>query len=322
MEAVVLVGGQGTRLRPLTESTPKPMLPVAGVPFVAHQLARLREAGVTHVVLATSYRAEIFTAHFGDGSAYGLRLTYVHEDEPLGTGGGIRNAANVLEWSSDDSVIVLNGDNLSGHDLGAQLTMHRATGAVATLHLVRVADARAYGCVPTDADSRVTAFLEKMPEPVTDQINAGCYVLARSVLEAIPAGRVVSVERETFPALLASAAVVMGYVDSAYWIDVGTPADYIRAGSDVVTGVVRSPAYEGPIGPAYVMAGAIVDPSAVVCGGSTIGPGARVGRHAVVDGSVVMADAVIGEGAVVRRSAIGVGAVIADGDHVEDAVAV
>jgi mannose-1-phosphate guanylyltransferase len=154
VEAVVLVGGQGTRLRPLTIRTPKPMLPVAGVPFLTHQLARARAAGVEHVVLATSYKAEVFVAHFGDGANLGLRIDYVTETEPLGTGGGIRNVADRLESLPDDPVLILNGDVLSGHDLSAQLAAHRDAGAVATLHLVRVPDPRAFGSVVTDAEGR------------------------------------------------------------------------------------------------------------------------------------------------------------------------
>ena len=151
VEGVLLVGGLGTRLRPLTVYTPKPMLPVAGVPFVAHQLARLRDAGVRRVVLATSYRAEVFEGYLGDGGGLGMELEYATEDEPLGTGGAIRNGVQRLSSGPDDPVVVLNGDILSGHDVAGQVRTHRDSDADVTLHLVRVADARAYGCVPTDA---------------------------------------------------------------------------------------------------------------------------------------------------------------------------
>src|SRR4051812_15190475 len=170
------------------------MLPAAGVPFVTHLLARASAAGVDHVVLATSYKAEVFEAHFGDGAALGMRLDYVTEAEPLGTGGGIRNVADRLESAADDPVLILNGDILSGHDLGAQLAAHQASGAVATLHLVRVPDPRAFGSVVTGADGGVVEFVEKSPQPVTDQVNAGTYVFARRLIDEIPAGRVVSVE--------------------------------------------------------------------------------------------------------------------------------
>src|SRR4051812_6828488 len=163
MEAIVLVGGQGSRLRPLTLTTPKPMLPAAGVPFLTHQLTRARAAGVDHVVLATSYRPEVFTGHFGDGAALGLRIDYCTEVEPLGTGGGIRTVSELLESGPDEPVVVLNGDILSGHDIVAQVAAHSAASAAVTLHLVRVEDARAFGSVPTDAAGRVTAFVEKSP---------------------------------------------------------------------------------------------------------------------------------------------------------------
>ena len=147
----MLVGGKGTRLRPLTLSAPKPLLPTAGVPFLAHQLATAAECGITHVVLATSYRAEMFTEAFGDGAQFGLSIDYVYESEPLGTGGGIRNAAALLRGGPDDPIVVLNGDVLSGHDLPAQVDLHRKKEAAVTLHLVPVDDPSRYGCVPTDA---------------------------------------------------------------------------------------------------------------------------------------------------------------------------
>ncbi|MEO8329336.1 MAG: nucleotidyltransferase family protein, partial [Candidatus Nanopelagicales bacterium] len=217
LEAVLLVGGLGTRLRPLTLTTPKPMLPVAGVPFIAYQFAKLRAAGVEHVVLATSYRPQIFSEYFGDGSDQRLRITYVHEQQPLGTGGAIRNAAAALTGGQDEPIIVLNGDVLSGHDLRGQLLLHQESEAVVTLHLVEVDDARAYGCVPTTPDGQVTGFLEKMPEPVTQWINGGAYVFRRSAVDEIPAGLVVSVERDTFPELLANGAHIHSWKERAYW---------------------------------------------------------------------------------------------------------
>ena len=189
LEAIVLVGGQGTRLRPLTLSAPKPLLPTAGVPFLAHLLARAAADGVTHVVLATCYKAEMFAASLGDGSAYRLSIDYVIEDVPLDTAGGIRNAAASLRATgSDDPVVVLNCDILSGHDLGAQIDLHGKTEAAVTLHLVEVDDPSRFGVVPTDDSGRVTAFLEKTPHPVTNRINAGCYVFRREVIDQIPNG--------------------------------------------------------------------------------------------------------------------------------------
>ncbi|WP_442538574.1 nucleotidyltransferase family protein, partial [Streptomyces pseudogriseolus] len=248
-EAILLVGGKGTRLRPLTVHTPKPMLPAAGVPFLTHQLARARAAGVEHIVLATSYLAEVFEPHFGDGSALGLHLEYVTEEEPLGTGGAIRNVASLLRSGPDEPVLVFNGDILTGLDIGALVRTHETSGADVSLHLTRVTDPRAYGLVPTDGAGRVLAFLEKPQTPeeiVTDQINAGAYVFRRSVIDTIPAGRVVSVERETFPGLLAAGAHLQGMVDSTYWLDLGTPATAPSPAPGPPTPARTPPASRGP----------------------------------------------------------------------------
>src|ERR1700745_2853876 len=229
LEAIVLVGGQGTRLRPLTLSAPKPLLPTAGVPFLTHLLARAAAGGGAPVVLATCYKAEMFAAVLGDGSEFGLSIDYAEEEQPLDTAGGIRNAARSLRGTGPaDPVVVLNSDVLSGHDLDAQIDLHIKTDAAVTLHLVEVADPSRFGVVPTDDTGRVTAFLEKTPEPVTNLINAGCYVFRRVVIDQIPAGRRGSVERETFPGLLAAGALVMGYHESAYWLDVGAPQAFGR----------------------------------------------------------------------------------------------
>jgi len=309
----VLVGGKGTRLRPLTMTAAKPMLPTAGVPFLTHQLAQARASGVDHVVLATSYRAETFEAHFGDGSALGLDLEYVTETEPMGTGGGIRNVAAKLRGDADAPVLVFNGDVLSGHDIAAQVALHRDNDAAVTLYLTEVDDARAFGCVPIDQRGHVTAFLEKMSEPVTNLINAGCYIFRRDVIDTIPVGRPVSVERETFPQLLEAGSTVMGYVDAGYWLDLGTPAAFVQGSCDLVRGIAPSPALPGPIGDALVLAGASVAGSAVVVGGSCIGAGAVVGEGAVVDGCVVFDDAVVEAGARLHASVIGRGARIGAG---------
>jgi mannose-1-phosphate guanylyltransferase len=317
VEAVVLVGGKGTRLRPLTLSAPKPMLPTAGVPFLAHLLSRIRAAGVRRVVLGTSYLAETFSDHFGDGSALGLDIEYVVENQPLGTGGGIRNVAKYL---STEDVLVFNGDVLCGTDLGAVVDTHRRTSADVTLHLVRVQDPRAYGCVPTAEDGQVLEFLEKIEDPPTDQINAGCYVFRRSVIESIPEGRPVSVERETFPELLAAGARVSGHVDTAYWRDMGTPADLIHGSADLVRGVAPSAALPGPVGEALLLDGAEVAESALVFGGTTVGRRVRVGAGARVEGSMLFDGAVVGENAVVEHAVIGAGARVDEGALVMETV--
>jgi len=317
VDAVILVGGQGTRLRPLTLSAAKPMLPTAGVPFLEHLLSRIRAAGLTHVVLGTSYKAQTFVEYFGDGSSFGLDIEYVVEDEPLGTGGAIRNVADRLRG---DTAMIFNGDILSGLDLTALLATHRTAHADVTLHLVEVPDARAFGSVPTDADGRVTAFLEKSDNPPTNRINAGCYVFRRSVLERIPPGRVVSVERETFPGLLAAGAVIAGHVDSTYWLDLGTPAAFVTGSADLVRGIAPTAARPGPAGEALVLDGAEVDPAATVTGGSTVGRGVTVGPDAVVHRSMVFDGARIGPGARVSDSVIGAGARIGACAVVADAV--
>ena len=321
LEAIVLVGGQGTRLRPLTLSAPKPLLPTAGVPFLAHLLARAAAGGVTHVVLATCYKADMFAAEFGDGAAFGLSIDYVQEDVPLDTGGGIRNAAGSLRGTGPaDPVVVLNSDILSGHDLGAQVDLHIKTDAAVTLHLVEVADPSPFGVVPTDGTGRVTAFLEKTPDPVTNRINAGCYVFRREVIGQIPAGRRVSVERETFPGLIAAGELVMGYHESAYWLDVGTPQAFVRGSCDLVLGRLPAPAVPGPAGPSLLLAGASVAAAASVSGGTVVGVGASVSAGAIVDGSVLFDGAAVGEGAVVRDSILGRGAIVAPGAVLDQAV--
>jgi mannose-1-phosphate guanylyltransferase len=320
LEAILLVGGRGTRLRPLTISVPKPLLPTAGVPFLAHQLARAASYGVTRVVLATSYRSRMFAECFGDGSGLGLEIDYVYEEEPLGTGGGIRNAASRLRSRPDDPVVVLNGDILSGHDLGAQLDLHRKSDAAVTLHLVEVPDPARFGCVPTYDNGRVTAFLEKTPHPVTNRINAGCYVYTRRAIDEIPPGRVVSVERETFPALIESGQTVMGYVDNPYWLDVGTPEAFVRGSCDLVLGRLASPAVPGPPGQSLLLPGATVDASASITGGTVVGAGAVIGKGATVDGSVLFDNATVAAGAHISGSVLGRYAHVGDGVVLDDAV--
>jgi mannose-1-phosphate guanylyltransferase len=320
LEAILLVGGQGTRLRPLTITTPKPLLPTAGVPFLAHQLARAAASGIARVVLATAYRAQMFAECFGDGSSFGLEIVYVEEDVPLGTGGGIRNAASRLHSGPADPVIVLNGDVLSGHDLTAQLQAHGKADAAVTLHLVEVADPARFGCVPTDAAGRVTAFLEKTARPVTNRINAGCYVFRREIIDRIPAGRVVSVEREIFPGLIEAGEYVLGYDQSAYWLDVGTPEAFVRGSCDLVLGELPSTAVPGPCGPALVLPGAVVEPGATICGGTAVGSRCVVAGGAEVDGTVLFDGVTVGAGAVVNSSVIGRGARIGAGVRLDGVV--
>jgi mannose-1-phosphate guanylyltransferase len=299
--AILLVGGFGTRLMPLTKNTPKPMLTVAGVPVTEHQIAMAKAAGISEIVLATSYLSDVFIPYFGDGSKWGIKIKYAVEKEPLGTGGAIRNAAQLLD--SNESVVILNGDVLSSHDLGEQIRQHEANDADVTLHLTEVQDARAFGCVPTDSNGRVTAFLEKMENPVTNQINAGCYVFNPRVVSTIPLNTVVSVERETFPELVASGAKVFGYVENAYWLDIGTPRALLKASIDIVQ---RN-------GEFLAMPGSSIDPTAVISGGSCIGANSTVGAGAVIQGSIVEAGCVIGQDSRIMDSFVAAGARVENG---------
>ena len=296
---ILLVGGFGTRLKPLTDESPKPMLPVAGLPVTEHQILAAKKAGVHTLVLATSYLAEIFTPYFGDGAKWGMKILYAVEKEPLGTGGAIRNAAELL--GRDEPVVVFNGDVLSRHSIADQIKFHTDNKADVTLHLIDVEDARAFGCVPTDADGRVTAFLEKMDNPVTNSINAGCYVFSPDVIDKIPLGTVVSVERETFPALVASGRSVFGYKEQSYWLDVGTPAALFKGSRDLVEGDFQA------------MAGTTIAPDAVITGGTSIGARCTIGAGVHIDDCIIGDDVMIGDGARLSHSFIAHGTAVAAG---------
>jgi mannose-1-phosphate guanylyltransferase len=302
---ILLVGGFGTRLKPLTSESPKPMLPVAGLPVTEHQILAAKKAGVHTLVLATSYLSEVFTPYFGDGSKWGIKILYAVEKEPLGTGGAIRNAAQMLDLANlgDEPIVIFNGDVLSRHSIADQITFHQSKAADATLHLIEVEDARAFGCVPTAADGRVTAFLEKMDNPVTNSINAGCYVFHPSVLDRIPLGEVVSIERETFPALVESGRPVFGYKEQAYWLDVGTPAALFKGSRDLITGGYQ------------VMAGSQIDPSAEITGKSSLGKGVIVGANVKIDDCIIGDNVTIGEGAKLSQCFVFHNTVIPAGLH-------
>ena len=305
--AILLVGGFGTRLHPLTLQTPKPMLPVAGIPFTEHQIAKARAAGIREIVLATSYLAEVFEPYFGDGERFGIKISYAVEESALGTGGAIANAARLLK--NDGAVVILNGDVLSSHDLQAQMDMHTSGLADVTLHLTAVPDARAYGVVEMDG-LQIMTFNEKMEKPPTNIINAGCYIFNRSVIDAIPTERVVSVERETFPNLIAAGARLLGYVDSSYWLDIGTPTALLKATRDLISGAAYSEAFSTLLdGSEYlqrdgslVAGNADIDPSARIEAGSLISPGATIKAGASIYGSVIGDGAVVGEEAQLRHT--------------------
>ncbi|CAN2215286.1 GCD1 Nucleoside-diphosphate-sugar pyrophosphorylase involved in lipopolysaccharide biosynthesis/translation initiation factor 2B, gamma/epsilon subunits (eIF-2Bgamma/eIF-2Bepsilon) [Candidatus Nanopelagicaceae bacterium] len=298
---ILLVGGFGTRLKPLTDESPKPMLPVAGLPVTEHQILAAKKAGIHTLVLATSYLAEIFTPYFGDGSKWGMKILYAVEKEPLGTGGAIRNAAELV--GRDEPVVIFNGDVLSRHSIADQIKFHTDNSADVTLHLIDVEDARAFGCVPTDADGRVTAFLEKMDNPVTNSINAGCYVFSPAVIDQIPLGTVVSVERETFPALVSSGRPVFGYKEQSYWLDVGTPAALFKGSRDLVDGDF------------HAMADTTIASDAVITGGTSIGARSSIGSGVRIDDCIIGDDVTIGDGAVLTHSFIAHGTEIAAGTN-------
>lgn len=293
---ILLVGGFGTRLKPLTSDSPKPMLPVACLPVTEHQIIAAKSAGIHTLVLATSYLSEVFTPYFGDGSKWGIKILYAVEKEPLGTGGAIRNAAELL--GRDEPIVIFNGDVLSRHSIADQVKFHVEKGADVTLHLIEVEDARAFGCVPTDNDGRVTAFLEKMDNPVTNSINAGCYVFNPAVLDRIPLGEVVSVERQTFPELVSSGRPVYGYKEQAYWLDVGTPAALFKGSRDLVGGQFLA------------ADGAHIDATAKLTGGTSVGTGTAIASGVVLDDCIVGDNVTIEEGVHLARSFIAHGSTV------------
>jgi mannose-1-phosphate guanylyltransferase len=307
VRAVVLVGGFGTRLRPLTCARPKQMLPIVNRPMIEHVVGHLAEHGVDDIVLSLGFRPESFRDGYPDGRCVGARLHYAVEPEPLDTAGAIRFAA--LDAGIDERFLVLNGDVLTDLDVTRFVEVHERRGAEASIALHKVADPSRYGVVPTDSDGRVIAFVEK-PEPgtaPTDLINAGTYVLEPSVLERIEAGRRVSIEREVFPALVGDGSLY-ALDGETYWIDTGTPQEYIQSQLDLTEGLRGEPV-DGVHPTAEVSAQATVRRS-VVGAGATVADGARV------EDAVLLAGARVGIGAVVDWSIIGPGAQVGDGARV------
>lgn len=320
IKGILLVGGRGTRLLPLTEKTPKPMLKVAGVPFTQHQLAKAKSAGITEIALATSFMAEVFEPHFGDGSTMGMKIHYAVEKEALGTGGAIKNASQVLDIQPGDSVVIFNGDVLSGHDLAGQILFHQTEQAAVTLYLTEVADARAFGCVPIDEKRNVKAFLEKMESPVTNLVNAGCYIFDYSVFQHIPTESVVSVERETFPRILKEGLIVKGFVDKSYWLDIGTPAALIKASRDLLTHEFTSPATPPHLVGSLIESGATIAPGVHINEGSFIGRGARIESGCTISGSIIESGAIIGANSTLVNSFVRENAVISENSHENSAI--
>ncbi len=299
----------GSRLMPLTKSTPKPMLSVAGVPFTEHQIRKAADAGISEIVLATSYKSELFEPYFGDGDKFGIKIKYAVEKTALGTGGGIKNASYLLD--NCDEIVIFNGDVLSGHSLENQLDFHRKNKAEVTLYLTEVKDARAYGCVELSADKQVESFNEKMENPKSNLINAGCYVFNPKVIEQIAADKVVSIERDTFPALLASGVKVVGYVDNSYWLDIGTPAALVKASSDLILGKISSSAT-----PSH-SADCLIFDSATIGSGSNINNGSVIESKVIVESNCQISGSIIGTGAKIGSNCQIVDSIIAPGAQIQ-----
>lgn len=320
MQAVILVGGEGTRLRPLTSRLPKPIVPLVDRPFMSYMLDWLKRHGVDDVIMSCGFLATSVREVLGDGSRYGVSLRFVEEPEPRGTAGALKYAAEHLH----ERFLMLNGDVLTDIDLSAQVAQHEATGATATLALVGVADPSPYGLVRLHDDRSVAEFVEKpgADQIDTDLISAGAYVLERSVLELIEPGRSVSIEREVWPRLVGHG--LYAFPHEAYWLDIGTPAMYLKASSDILEGFVQAPAVQRIGRGAEIAPGAHVGSTVVLGDRVTVGAGARIERAVVLEGceigerceledcilapgvrvgagTVISGGAVLGEGVVVGR---------------------
>jgi len=306
------------------------MVPVMNMPFLERTLRRLKDAGIDDVILPAGYLPEAITSYFGDGSALGLRLRFVIEETPLGTAGALKNVERYI----DGPFFVLNGDVLTSLDLRAMLEYHRRKGGIGTLHLIRAEDPSAFGCVVHDEQGRVRRFVEKPPrdEAPTDEVNAGTYLLEREVLDRIPAGRPVSIERETFPLLIAGERPLYAFTTDDYWIDLGKPEAYLAAHRDIFDGAMPlglTPEVDGPgretipasavRPPVFVGRGCRIDPAAVIGPYSVLGDGCTVAAGATVVNSVLWDDVTVDAGAhlacaiVASRAHVGAGARVGHG---------
>jgi mannose-1-phosphate guanylyltransferase len=317
MQAIVLVGGEGTRLRPLTDSIPKPALTLVDRPFLAYMVEWLGRYGVTEVVLACGFLPDVLREALGDGEHAGVRLRYVTEPDRRGTAGAIRFAAEALGDALEERFLALNGDVLCDLDLSALLRAHEQRGARATLALYPVEDSSAYGLVSCDGDGAVREFTEKNGAEVPGEINAGAYVLERSVLDLIAPGREVSIEREVFPRLVGDG--LCGLCLGGYWMDIGTPERYLQASWDILEGRVKTAVV--PTAPGLLVAAgaevataARVGPRAVISPGCTVADGAEVREAVLLDGCTVA------EGAIVTRSVLAPGASVLPAAEVTDAI--
>jgi mannose-1-phosphate guanylyltransferase len=313
--AVVLVGGLGTRLRPLTETIPKQLLPVAGVAMIERVLAQLARHGVRRAVLSMGYLPDPFLAAFPDRRIGGVDVTFAIEPTPLGTAGAIRYAAAANDVR--ETFLAVNGDVLTDLDVGALVARHRATGAESTIHLTPVEDPSRYGVVVVGDDGAVREFVEKPPvgRAPSNQVNAGTYVLEPKFLDRVTPGKVTSVEREIFPRMV-DEGVLFAAVDTSYWLDAGTPEAYLRANVDVLDGTRRTWHPGRRAGTSLLLDGASVADGATVVA-SVLSGGVVVGADAVVRRSVVLDGATIESGAAVVDSVVGPGAVVGAGATLE-----
>ena len=319
MQAIVLVGGEGTRLRPLTYGTPKPMVPIMGVPFLARTLERLHHAGIRDVILPAGYMPQAIVDYFGDGSQLGMKITYVIEETPLGTAGALKN----VEEHIHGPFFVLNGDVLTSLDLRAMVAEHERLGGIGLLHLIRVEDPSAFGCVVHDEQMRISAFVEKPPRETapTNEINAGTYLFEREILDMIPAGRNVSIERETFPAVIAAGKGLYSYTTDDYWMDLGKPEQYLAAHNDILAGRMPMLALEpgatgdgaAGLGAATLHSPVHADANVKVAAGAELGPNVVLGDGCSIGARAIVRNSVLWDGVVVEDGAIIEGAIVASG---------
>ncbi len=316
--AIILVGGEGTRLRPLTLELPKPVVPVLDRPFLKYQLDLLRKASITDIVLCVAFRPERIRTVLGDGQADGVRLTYVLEETPLGTGGAVRNAEGAL----GDRVVVMNGDVLADLDLSAILSLHEETRASATIVLHPVDNPSAYGLVETDTTGRVLRFIEKpKPEEITtNKINAGLYVLQTRTLSLMPKGVPYSIERGYFPSLIASGERVQAFTHTGYWIDIGTHQKYLQVHLDLLSRRFPHDIKATPRGSGFVHETATIDPTAVLEGNFYVGPECQVGPGSRIEDGTTLTSKVRVLGATMRRCVIWGDSEIGEGSLVEGAL--
>ncbi len=314
IKALILAGGKGARLRPLALYTPKPIVPLANVPFLFFQIDHIKKAGITEIILSLSYQPRTIEDIFGDGMKYGVIMRYTHEDLPRGTAGAVKAAENLI----DDTIIVFNGDVLTDTDLLDVLRYHREKEAEATIVMARVMNPTGYGLIESDADGRVIGFTEKPPEDeVTgDTINAGIYVLEKSVLARIPAEGSVSFERDIFPAMLAQGAKFHAYLTHGYWQDIGSPQKYLEAHYGIISGRMKLPGYPQKACPPndWNKKQVSIDSYSILDGGCVIKPGV------VIENSVLGEDCRVEEGALIKDSVIWSGTRIRSHARVERAI--